>query len=82
MTTTQVTIVVTDIDDQIPVFNENNFHISVSEDIGKWCYSNMWVIIAVTFCELHVVQCMLKLQDWIYHSSEHEDSSALGYDTA
>jgi hypothetical protein len=35
MTTTQVTIVVTDIDDQIPVFNENNFHISVSEDIGK-----------------------------------------------
>ena len=35
MTTTQVTIVVTDIDDQIPVFNENYFHISVSEDIGK-----------------------------------------------
>jgi len=35
MTTTQVTIVVTDIDDQFPVFNENNFHISVSEDIGK-----------------------------------------------
>ena len=35
MTTTQVTIVVTDIDDQIPVFNEKNFHISVSEDIGK-----------------------------------------------
>lgn len=31
----QVTIVVTDIDDQIPVFNENSFHISVSEDIGK-----------------------------------------------
>jgi hypothetical protein len=34
-TTSQVTIVVTDIDDQIPVFNEDNFHISVSEDIGK-----------------------------------------------
>jgi hypothetical protein len=35
MTTSQVTIVVTDIDDQIPVFNEDNFHISVSEDIGN-----------------------------------------------
>lgn len=34
-TTSQVTIVITDIDDQIPVFNEDNFHISVSEDIGK-----------------------------------------------
>jgi hypothetical protein len=35
MTTSQVTIVVTDIDDQIPVFNSDNFRISVSEDIGK-----------------------------------------------
>lgn len=35
MTTSQVTIVVTDIDDQIPVFNEDNFHITVSEDIGN-----------------------------------------------
>lgn len=34
-TTSQVTIVITDIDDQIPEFNENNFHINVSEDIGK-----------------------------------------------
>ncbi|XP_033608058.1 cadherin-87A, partial [Cryptotermes secundus] len=33
-TTSQVTIVITDIDDQTPVFNENNFHINVSEDIG------------------------------------------------
>jgi hypothetical protein len=35
-TTSQVTIVITDIDDQIPVFNENSFHINVSEDIGKY----------------------------------------------
>lgn len=33
--TSQVTIVITDIDDQIPVFNEDNYHITVSEDIGK-----------------------------------------------
>ncbi|KDR10809.1 Cadherin-23 [Zootermopsis nevadensis] len=32
--TSQVTIVITDVDDQVPVFNEDNFHISVSEDIG------------------------------------------------
>jgi hypothetical protein len=34
-TTAQVTIVITDIDDQVPIFNEDNFHINVSEDIGK-----------------------------------------------
>ncbi|PSN50227.1 hypothetical protein C0J52_07794 [Blattella germanica] len=33
-TSSQVTIVITDIDDQIPTFNEDNFHINVSEDIG------------------------------------------------
>lgn len=32
-----VTIVVTDVDDQVPEFNEDYFHINVSEDIGKAC---------------------------------------------
>lgn len=31
-----VTIVVTDVDDQLPEFNEDYFHINVSEDIGGW----------------------------------------------
>ncbi|XP_068081067.1 cadherin-87A [Anabrus simplex] len=33
-TTSQVTIVVTDMDDQVPTFNQDHFHINVSEDIG------------------------------------------------
>ncbi|KAJ9576330.1 hypothetical protein L9F63_006830, partial [Diploptera punctata] len=32
--TSQVTIVITDVDDQIPIFNEDYFRINVSEDIG------------------------------------------------
>ena len=31
----QVTVVVTDVDDQLPEFNEDHFHINVSEDIGE-----------------------------------------------
>nr|XP_003700747.1 PREDICTED: cadherin EGF LAG seven-pass G-type receptor 2 [Megachile rotundata]XP_012134616.1 PREDICTED: cadherin EGF LAG seven-pass G-type receptor 2 [Megachile rotundata] len=33
--TSIVTIIVTDVDDLMPVFNENYFNISISEDIGK-----------------------------------------------
>lgn len=33
--TSIVTIVVTDVDDLVPVFNENSFRIKISEDIGK-----------------------------------------------
>ena len=34
-TTTSVTIVVTDIDDELPVFNRNSFTVPVPEDVGK-----------------------------------------------
>ena len=34
-TTTSVTIVVTDIDDELPVFNRNSFTVPVPEDVGR-----------------------------------------------
>lgn len=32
----RITIVITDVDDQIPKFNEPVFHLNVSEDIGEF----------------------------------------------
>jgi hypothetical protein len=33
--TSNVTLVITDVDDQIPTFNRNNFTVAVPEDVGN-----------------------------------------------
>ncbi len=44
-TVTTVTIVITDIDDELPVFSRDKVAVPVPEDIGKKCYYSIFTYV-------------------------------------
>ena len=62
-TTTSVTIVVTDIDDELPVFNRNTFTVPVPEDVGKKCNS-IGILVVFTNETFQVLTLLCPVSHW------------------
>ena len=46
--TTNVTLVITDVDDRIPTFNRNNYTVAVPEDVGELALYLLWLFLSIT----------------------------------
>jgi hypothetical protein len=54
-----VTLVITDVDDQIPTFNRNNFTVAVPEDVGNKSEFSIFENFKVSEIELQVLVVLL-----------------------